>query len=67
MIFFSSCVITTREGVITLYDNSLECSKSKTNDEGRVAILVIENDKPQALVVNLHYPNDYNAFYLCME
>ena len=67
MNFVSSCVSTNRGGVITLYDNSFECVESYTDDEGRVAIVVIENEKLKAVVVNVYCPNDHKASYVFME
>jgi hypothetical protein len=45
-------VSTNREGVITLYHTSFEYVESYTDDEGRLALIVIENEKPKAVVVN---------------
>ncbi len=45
MNFISSYVSTNRGGVITLYDNSFESIESYTDYEGRVAIVVTENEK----------------------
>jgi hypothetical protein len=44
MNFVSSCVSTNRGGVMTLYDNSFECLESYTDNDGRLAIIVIETD-----------------------
>jgi exonuclease III len=67
MNYVSSCVSTNREGVITLFDNSLECVESYNDNEGRVAIVGMENEKNKAVVVNVHYPNDHKAAYEFME
>jgi hypothetical protein len=65
--FVYSCVITNRRGVNTLYDNSFECVESYTGDEGRVAIVVIENEKLKAVIVNVNWPKDHKSCCVFME
>jgi hypothetical protein len=67
MNFVSSCVSTKRGGVTTLYDNSFECVKSYTDEEVRVAIAVVKNDKLKQIVVNVYCPHDYKTSYVLME
>ena len=50
-----------------MYDNSFECLDSFIDDEGRAAMVVIENDRLKALVVNVYCPNDHKASYIFME
>jgi hypothetical protein len=50
-----------------LYDNSFECVESYTDEEVRVAIMVIENEKLKTVVVNVFYPNDHKASFEYMD
>ena len=67
MNFVSSCVSTNRGGVMTLYDNSFECLESYTDDDGRLAMIVIEKELIKTLVVNVYCPNDHKTSYNFME
>jgi hypothetical protein len=44
MNFASSCVSTNRGGVMTLYNNSFECLESYIDNDGRLAMIVIEKE-----------------------
>jgi hypothetical protein len=59
MNFVSGCVSTNIGRVVTLYDDSFECVESENDEEGKVAIVVIEHEKLKAVVVNVYCPNDH--------
>jgi exonuclease III len=66
MNFVSSCVSTNRGGVMTLFDNSYECLEKYVDDEGRMAVVVIENDIMKSIVVNVYCPNDHRVSLVFM-
>jgi exonuclease III len=67
MNFVSSCASTNRGGVITLYNNSFEYLESHTDNDGRLAMLIIEKELIKVLVVNVYCRNDHKNSYEFME
>ena len=61
-----SCVSTQSAGVIILYGNSFECHESYKDNEGRLAIAVIENDLEKIIVDNIYAPCDPAAALILM-
>jgi exonuclease III len=65
--FVSSCVSANRGGVIKLYDNSFESTECYTDEDGRLALIVIEKELIKTLVVNVYCPNDHKNSYVSKE
>ena len=52
---------------MTLFDNSYKCLEKHIDDEGRMAVVVIENDIMKSIIVNVYCPNDHRASLGFME
>ena len=58
MNFLSSCVSTQSAGVLILYDNSFVCLESHKDNNGRMAIVVLEKGNEKIIITNLYVPCD---------
>jgi hypothetical protein len=68
MNFLSSCVSANREGdAITFYNNSFGCLESYTDNDGRIAMILIEKESIKASLVNVYCTDDHKASYVFME
>jgi hypothetical protein len=47
--------------------NSFECLEIYTENDGRVAMIVLEKELIKALVVNVYCPNDHKVSYMLIE
>ena len=58
MNYVTSCVSTQSAGVLIFNDNPFSCLESHIDNNGRMAIVVVEKGNEKLIIVNLYVPCD---------
>ena len=67
MNYVTSCVSTQSAGVLIFNDNSFSCLESHIDNNGRMAIVVVEKGNEKLIIVNLYVPCDATHAIKFME